>query len=385
MDTFLDIYDTSVNKTGEQLCGDKVKVFRNDAKTIVVLSDGLGSGVKANILATLTSEILVTMLKADVPLDEVISTVIGTLPICQVRHIAYATFTIVTVDPHSGAYQVMNFDNPPLFYFRRGKLTPTVTHSERILDREITVMEGVLEREDFLGLMSDGVLYAGLGMVQNFGWGWDNIAHYIEGLFSRAYTARPIVREVIDKTNGLYGGTPGDDATFVGIYAREKHSLMVFTGPPLDDNNDDNCARRLLNFDGRKVVCGGTTGNIVGGYLREIVRIDLETVRDDVPPIGHLSYIDLVTEGIITMSKAFDLMQECRAHWWRLPTEENAAVLLARELLMADSIFFLVGQKINEFYQNPLLPRHLSIRKHLVEEIARYLTDHNKDVKVEFC
>ena len=385
MDTFLDIYDTGLNKAGEQLCGDQIKVFRNENKTIVVLSDGLGSGVKANILATLTSEIIVTLLKADVPLDEVIATVIGTLPICQVRHIAYATFTIVIVDPHSGAFQIMNFDYPPWFNFRRGKLTPLPTPIERIHDREIKVAGGVLARGDFLGLMSDGVQHAGLGMIENFGWGWASIAHFIEGLFARAYTARPIVREVIDKTNALYDRQPGDDATFVGIYAREKHSLMVLTGPPLDPTKDDLVASRLLNFDGRKVVCGGTTGNIVAEYLGEIVEVDVDTLREDVPPLGHLNQIDLVTEGIITMSKALDVMQACRAHWWRLPNDPNAAVMLARELLMADSIYFLVGQKINEFYQNPLLPRNLSIRKHLVEEIARFLIGHKKDVKVEFC
>ncbi len=386
MDTFLDIYDLSLNKSGEELAGDKVKVHQTDYKTIVVLSDGLGSGVKANILATLTSEIIVTMLRADVDLKEVIATVIGTLPICKVRKIAYATFTIVEIDQRSGGYKIINFDNPPALYFRRGKAEPLPTTTEKILGKNIVFSEGLLARGDFLGLMSDGVIHAGLGVVQNFGWGQPAIAAYIEGLFARAaYGARPIVRDVMRKTGALYGSSVGDDATFVGIYAREKHRLMVFTGPPIGENLDADCVSRLLAFDGRKAVCGGTTSTIVAAALGEVIQTDITSLREDVPPIGHLSQIDLVTEGIVTMSKALDQMTACHGDLSRLPGDVNGAVLLARELLGADSIFFLVGQRINEFYQNPLLPRSLSIRKYLVEEIAKFLSDHKKVVTVEYC
>jgi len=386
VDTFLDIYDRSLNKTGEELSGDKVKVYQSENKTIVVLSDGLGSGVKANILATLTAEIIVTMLRADVDLKEVIATVIGTLPICKVRKIAYATFTIVEIDHQSGGYKIINFDNPPALYFQRGKNAPLNTTSESISGKDISLSQGVLARGDFLGLMSDGVVHAGLGVVYNFGWGRSAIVQYIEGLFARAaYGARPVVQEIIRKTGALYGGAVGDDATFVGIYAREKHKLMVFTGPPIGENLDAACVARLLAFDGRKAVCGGTTGTIVAAYLGEAIHADLGSLREDIPPIGHLSQVDLLTEGIITMSKAFDQMNACHGDVSRLPNDANGAVLLARELLGADTIFFLVGQKINEFYQNPLLPRSLSIRKYLVEEIAKFLRDHKKVVKIEYC
>lgn len=386
MDTFLDIYDLSLHKTGEELSGDKVKVYQSEDKTIVVLSDGLGSGVKANILATLTSEIIITMLRAGADLKEVIATVIGTLPICKVRKIAYATFTIVEIDHRSGDYKIINFDNPPALYFRRGKATPLATTTEQMLDKDIRLAEGTLARGDFIGLMSDGVVHAGLGVTYNFGWGRPAISQYIEGLFARAtYGARPMVQEIIRKTGALYGDTVGDDATFVGIYAREKHKLMVFTGPPIGENMDEVCVNRLLAFDGRKAVCGGTTGTIVAAYLGEAIHADLGSLREDIPPIGHLSQIDLVTEGIITMSKALDHMNACHGDLSRLPLDANGAVLLARELLGADTLFFLVGQKINEFYQNPLLPRNLSIRKYLVEEIAKFLRDHKKVVTVEYC
>ncbi len=386
MNWFLDVHDASLNKTGEELCGDKVKILKTDAKTMIVLSDGLGSGVKANILATLTAEIIITMLRADVPLNEVIATVIGTLPICRVRKLAYATFTIIEINHATNCFKVTNFDNPPVVYVRGGRSQALPSASEQILGHTIHIAEGCLERGDFLAVVSDGILHAGLGTTLNFGWGWDNLARHIERLFLYAApAARLVVEDIIREVRTLYGSQVGDDATCVGVLVRERHSLIVFTGPPLDESMDSRQIERVLNFDGRRVVCGGTTGNLVATYLGEPIRTDLSTLREDVPPIGLLHPIDLLTEGIITMARALELMQDSQGNLYRLPHDRNGAVLLARELLSADSIFFLVGQKINEFYQNPLLPRNLSIRRNLVEEIAKFLMQHKKEVKIEYC
>ncbi|OCR00414.1 serine/threonine protein phosphatase [Oscillatoriales cyanobacterium USR001] len=386
VDNFFDICNLSLNKKGEELCGDKVKFRKTDKKTTIVLSDGLGSGVKANILATLTTEILITMLTADVPLEEVIKTVIGTLPICQVRNIAYATFTIIQINHETNRFKVINFDNPPIFYLRKGKLVNLPNKTEQILGKKINVTEGYLERGDFLGASSDGVLYAGLGETLNFGWGWESIAKYIENLFiTQASSARSIIYKVIAETHSLYRGKIGDDATFVGVYVRKKNPLMIFTGPPIEKSEDSLYVERLLKFEGRKVICGGTTGNIIAKYLGETVEMDISTMRKDLPPIGKLKEIDLVTEGILTISKAIEILRSCNCDISRLPSDQNGAVLLAREILEADSILFLVGQKINEFYQNPLLPKNISIRRSLVEELVKLLREQQKEVSLEYC
>lgn len=386
VDTFIDIYNASLNKRGEELCGDKVKYQKTGTKTTVVLSDGLGSGVKANILATLTTEILITMLNADVPLKEVLKTVIGTLPICRVRKIAYSTFTILWVDSQTNHFKVINFDNPPPVYCHNGHVVPLEMQTQEILGRKIQSAEGQLERGDFLGAISDGVLYAGMGMTMNFGWGWDNVAKYIEDvLIQKPHTAQTIVREVIGQTAELYQGVIGDDATFVGIYIRKRNPLMVFTGPPLDEDHDEEYVDRLLGFEGRKAICGGTTGNIVASYLGEIVEMDLSTMRRELPPIGMLSCVDLVTEGILTLSKATEYVRNCHCDLSRLRFDNNGAYLLAREILQADSIHFLVGQSINEFYQNPLLPSNISIRRSLVEELVSVLRRYQKEVTMEYC
>lgn len=385
-DNFFDISDLSLNKKGEELCGDKVKFVKTDTKSIIVLSDGLGSGVKANILANLTTEILITMLAANVPLEEVIKTVIGTLPVCKVRKIAYATFTIIQINHETNYFQVINFDNPSVFYFRKGRICKPEIRTEKILDKTIKFCEGYLERGDFLGAVSDGVLYAGLGDTMNFGWGWDNIAKHMENLFLRqVHTARNLIHGVISETHSLYRGKIGDDATFVGVYVRKKNPLMIFTGPPISQDQDKLYVDRLLTFEGRKIICGGTTGNIVAKYLNETIEMDISTMRRELPPIGKLSKIDLVTEGILTISNALEILKNCNCDSSRLPADKNGAVLLANEILEADSIFLLVGQKINEFYQNPLLPKNISIRRSLVEELVKVLREKQKEVILEYC
>jgi hypothetical protein len=385
-DCYLDIHAESLKKAGEELCGDTVRVLRGERGTTIVLSDGMGSGVKANILATLTAEILLKMLQREVSLSDTIETVLGTLPICKVRKLAYATFTVVQIDHADGRFRLINFDNPPPFFFRRNALVRLPMRAEEIAGRRIQFAEGTLEQGDFLGIVSDGVLHAGLGVALNFGWGWENVARFLEGsLLLQGRSARPVVQRALGETRRLYRDEPGDDATFVGIVARRRNAAIVFTGPPLDRAQDELYVRRVLGFPGRTVVCGGTTAKIVGAYLGRPIAIDVGTLRPDVPPIGRLPQVDLVTEGILTMAKALEYLKAAGWDPGRLPADRNGATLLAGEVLRADRVYFLVGQRINEFYQNPLLPKSISIRRSLVEDLAGHIRRSGREVVVEYC
>jgi len=386
VNNFLDIYHLGLNKSGEELCGDQVRVLKLLDRTIVVLSDGLGSGVKANILATLTAEIITTMLRESVDLKEVLSTVIRTLPVDRERRIAYATFTILLIEHEDNRFRVINFDNPAPLYLHAGKIERLATEEKKILGKKIAISQGQLGLGDFIGLMSDGVLYAGLGTLAKFGWGWENIAGFLEEVFrKRVYTVHTVVNQVITMSNRLYEWQAGDDSTFVGVYVRQRNALMIFTGPPVDNGRDYVFVNRLLDFKGRKVVCGGTTANIVASFLKANPETDLSSLAEGVPAIGRLPGIDLVTEGILTLAAALDLLEKSEGKLDALTPEHNGAYLLAREMLIADAIDFLVGQSINSFYQNPLLPRNISIRRYLIDRIAEVLTRFHKDVRIEYC
>jgi len=386
VNNFLDIYHLGLNKNGEELCGDQVRVLKLLDRTIVVLSDGLGSGVKANILATLTTEIITTMLRESIDLKEVLSTVIRTLPVDRERRIAYAAFTILLIEHEDNRFRVINFDNPAPLYLRAGKIERLATEEKKILGKKIAISQGQLGLGDFIGLMSDGVLYAGLGTLAKFGWGWENIAGFLEEVFrKRVYTVHTVVNQVITMSNRLYEWQVGDDSTFVGVYVRQRNALMIFTGPPVDNGRDYVFVNRLLDFKGRKVVCGGTTANIVASFLKTTAETDLSSLTEGVPAIGRLPGIDLVTEGILTLAAALELLEKSDGKLDALTPEHNGAYLLAREMLIADAIDFLVGQSINSFYQNPLLPRNISIRRYLIDRIAEVLTRFHKDVRIEYC
>jgi hypothetical protein len=383
---FYDIYEASLRKTGEELCGDHVKISKVKNKTITVLSDGLGSGVKASILATLTSEIVNTMLNNDVPLDEVIRTVIGTLPICQVRQMAYSTFSVLEIDSIQNTFKVINCDNPPIFHFRGGKAVESARRKQKILDKEITVFEGELIKGDFLGMISDGVLYAGLGGRLNFGWGWDQIRDFLEMLLRNgSYTAEEIVEQVMRQTTLLYDNKIGDDATFVGIHVGEKKQLIVFSGPPLDPGLDIDVCERFLAFPGERVICGGTTANIMADYLKTHIETDMSTMCEDIPPTGKMKNVDLVTEGIVTLSKVVDRLKDPDFNH-RRPIQGNDGVsVLLKKLIESHDIVFLVGQTINPYYQNPLLPKNISIRVNLIKELIAELQALHKEVSLEIC
>ncbi len=385
MNYFGDIHTIFLNKHGEELCGDQVRILTGEEKTCIVLSDGLGSGVKANILSTLTSEIIIHMWQEDVALEDVMETIAATLPVCKDRNLAYATFSVLEMERKTGKFRAYNFDNPNLLFFHRGKVQELPVQTEQIGGRKIQIVSGQAAADDFLALLSDGVVFAGLGTTLNFGWSLPKIAAFIERLFIYHPTsARSLVQATMAHTRDLYGGEPGDDASMVGMFMRACRTAMVFTGPPLDEADDDKLAERLMNFDGERIVCGGTTAKIVSYFLGQTVETDISTSREDVPPIGYLDGVDLLTEGILTLNKASEWLEQTDGDINRLPVDRNGAVLLARSLLNADEITFMVGQKMNPFYQNPLLPVSVSIRKSLVEKIAARLRLLNKHVKVEY-
>ncbi len=100
----------NICKHGEILCGDSLSVAPITGGKIMVLSDGLGSGVKANILATLTTKIATRLMERGLPLEEVVETLTDTLPECKVRKIAYSTFTLIKV-LEDGSVYLAEFDN----------------------------------------------------------------------------------------------------------------------------------------------------------------------------------------------------------------------------------------------------------------------------------
>ncbi len=376
----------SINHEGEQLCGDHVDVIETDENSsVIVLADGLGSGVKASILSTLTSKIISTMISAGLPLEDCVSTIAATLPVCSVRGVAYSTFTLINIVGNRTA-EIIQYDNPKVIFIRNGK-PMDYPKSEMSIDGKVITKSVIkLEENDVIVSMSDGCPHAGIGASYNFGWKIDKIASFMADMAFAGHTAKNLSTLLIDECNRLYGGKPGDDATAVVVKVRKREQVNILFGPP--SNRDDSNRMMALFFgkSGKHIVCGGTTSSIAAKYLGKPLKASLNFLASDVPPIAEIEGVDLVTEGVITINKvveyAKDYINDSYDKWGY---KNDAAAQICRLLFEdATDIDFYVGRAVNPAHQNPDLPINFNIKMNLVEELSKYLRQMGKRIKVSY-
>lgn len=383
-----DIGWKSINHAGEQLCGDHVDIVeQGENSTVIVLADGLGSGVKASILSTLTSKIISTMMAADLPLEECVSTIAATLPICSERGVAYSTFTIIhLIENHTA--ELIQYDNPQVIVLRDCQNWDYPKSELNIGGKKIYKSVIKLQENDIFVAMSDGCPHAGIGLAYNFGWKRENIIDFMETFAHVGYTAKTLSTMLVDECNKQYGYEPGDDATACVIHIRKRAPMNILFGPP---RNRDDCNRMMSLFfskEGKHIVCGGTTSSIAAQYLGKPVKASLTFDHSDVPPIAEVEGIDLVTEGVITINKVIEYAQDAldkNELYEQWSTKRDGASLICRLLFEeATDINFYVGRAVNPAHQNPELPINFNIKMNLVEELTACLKKMGKRIKVSY-
>jgi len=387
-DLCADIGYKSINHVGEQLCGDHVDIVeQGDGSSVIVLADGLGSGVKASILSTLTSKIISTMLAEGLPIEECVSAIAATLPVCSVRGVAYSTFTIIHLLDNETA-ELIQYDNPQVILIRNEKNYEYPRTEMNIDGKKIYKSVIKLQENDIFIAMSDGCPHAGIGMSYNFGWKREDIAIFMETMSVAGYTAKTLSTILIDEVNRLYGGKPGDDATACIVRIRKRVPMNMLFGPP---SNRDDCNRMMSLFfskEGKHIVCGGTTSSIAAKYLGKPLKPTLSFERSDVPPIAEIEGVDLVTEGVITVNKVVEYAKdylEGNALYEQWSMQRDGASLIARLLFEeATDINFYVGRAVNPAHQNPDLPINFNIKMNLVEELSGCLKKMGKRIKVSY-
>lgn len=383
-----DIGWKSINHEGEQLCGDHVDIVeQNENSTVIVLADGLGSGVKASILSTLTSKIISTMMAEGLSLEECVSTIAATLPICSVRGVAYSTFTIIHLINNETA-ELIQYDNPHVILLREGKNFDYPKNELNINGKQIYKSVIDLQENDIFVAMSDGCPHAGIGIAYNFGWRRDDIISFMEMIADLGYTAKTLSTMLIDECNKQYGYHPGDDATACVVRVRKREPMNLLFGPP---RNRDDCDRMMSLFfskEGKHIVCGGTTSSIAAKYLGKPVRATLNFEQSDVPPIAEIEGVDLVTEGVITINKVIEYAKDALSSnelydQWSI--KQDGASRICRLLFeKATDINFYVGRAVNPAHQNPDLPINFNIKMNLVEELSSCLKQMGKRIKVSY-
>lgn len=387
-DLCADIGYKSINHYGEQLCGDHVDVVeRNDNSTVIVLADGLGSGVKASILSTLTSKIISTMMAEGLPIEDCVSTIAATLPVCSVRGVAYSTFTIIHLRNNEAA-EIIQYDNPKVILIRNEKNYDYPTTELNIGGKKILHSVIPLQENDIFVAMSDGCPHAGIGLAYNFGWKREEIINFVEMLAPGGYTAKTLATMLVNECNQLYDEKPGDDATACMVRIRKREPMNILFGPP---SNRDDCDRMMSLFfskEGKHIICGGTTSSIAAKYLHKPLKPSLRFDSPDIPPTAELEGVDLVTEGVITVNKVVEyakdhLCDNKMYEFWSL--KHDGASQICRLLFEeATDINFYVGRAVNPAHQNPDLPITFNIKMNLVEELSKCLRKMGKRIKVSY-
>ncbi len=386
-DLCADIGCKSINHYGEELCGDHVEIVNpNDNSIIIVLADGLGSGVKASILSTLTSKIISTMLAAELPLEECVSTIAQTLPICSVRQVAYSTFTVINIINNDTA-QIIQYDNPQVIFLRDGK-NYDYPKTEMLIDgKKIYKSDIKLREDDLIVAMSDGCPHAGIGISYNFGWKREDIIDYVETVFCGGYNAKTIATMLIDECFALYGGEPGDDATACVIRVRKRNPVNLLFGPPSDRDDNERMMSLFFSKEGKHIVCGGTTSAIAAKYLGKEIKPSLN-FESDLPPTAEIEGVDLVTEGVITVNRVVEYAKDFvsdNVDYEKWEMGHDGAAQIARMLFEdATDINFFVGRAVNPAHQNPDLPINFNIKMNLVKELSECLRKMGKRIKVSY-
>lgn len=390
MGVSIDVAWKSLNKHQEELCGDKVEVLKTDDSDIVILADGMGSGVKANILATLTSKILGTMLHEGAALESCVETVARTLPICKVRKVAYATFSILQIF-HSGEAYLVEFDNPSCVFIRDGKIINYPYETREIEGKKIHEYRFTVKKNDCFVLMSDGVIYAGAGAILDLeGWTWDAMAEYTLKCTKQTLSASRLAVMLSQACSELYEEKPGDDTTVAVARVIERRIVNIFTGPPAKKEDDERLMHDFMHTEGKKVVAGGTSANIAARVLGKEIVTKADTSSPDVPPMASIDGIDLVTEGVITLGKSLKLLKkyvrdEFDAELFDELDANNGASRLAKLLIEeCTELNLFVGTAVNAAHKETALNFDLSMRQNLVEQLVRTAEEMGKTVKVMY-
>jgi hypothetical protein len=387
-DSFIDVDFCQRAKAGQVVAGDAFlsRRLREEGRIVLVLSDGLGSGVKAGVLANLTATMALRYTSAFVDVRQSAETIMNTLPVCEVRKISYSTFTIVDLH-ENGHTRVIEHGNPPVLLLRGAQsvaLDRTAITLESWRERLLHYCEFRLRLGDRLVCLTDGITQSGLGQRgMPLGWGMGNVTRLLQARIVRApeLSSRELARKVVEEAWANDEGRPKDDLTCGVIYYRRPRRLLVITGPPFARERDAELAAQVLQFQGRVAICGGTTANIISRLLNRPVVSLLENLDPDIPPAARMEGVDLVTEGTMTLARVAELLERGAGE----PRPGSPAGDLLELMLQSDVVHFLVGTRINEAHQDPNVPVELDLRRNIVRRIAALLESrHLKETRTQF-
>ncbi len=388
---YLDIDCHQVNHDEELVCGDVflMKRVKEEGRTILILSDGMGSGVKANVLATLTASMAYNFTVGNYDVQKTAEIIMNTLPVCSERGVSYSTFTIIDIDDN-GVIKIVEYDNPHVLTLRGGKILDLrwekfALEGEKNRGKILRTCTFQAEVEDRMLFWSDGIMQSGIGTAnQPYGWGQQGVIDFV----LRSVGAIPdisstlLAKKIVNMAVINDGGKPKDDSSCGVVYFRVPRSLLFISGPPFTEDMDEEFAERVRRFKGKRIIAGGTTSEIIARELNYKFKKEMLVLDVNQPPISQLESIDLVTEGIITLGYVSQILESYKSE---TKLGRSGAEQIVKLFLESDEILFLVGTCVNQAHQDPNMPIELEIRRSVIKRIANLLeSKFLKEVSLEF-
>ena len=376
---FIDVEYQQVCKHKKVVCGDVFlsRRLKQENRTLVVLADGLGSGIKANMLASLTAGMIVNFMSLNEPLERFTETIMKTLPVDPFRKIGYSTFTIIDIDS-DGETRIIEYGNPPVLLIRDGELIKP--------ERDLLTLSSKMEhpqnlyswsfqaqKNDRIIYMTDGISQSGMGRKDMpFGWEISSVESFLKSAIQKHpnMSARDLSKRLSAQAISNDIQKPQDDMTCGVIHFTKARQLLLCTGPPYSRENDKLLAEKVLRFEGTKILCGGTTAEIISRELDREIDVDMESATPTLPPLSKIDGIDLVSEGILTLGRISTLLENNSI---LDEPEDTPAGKIIQLFIDNDEIYIIVGTKVNNAHQDPTLPVELEIRRNVMKRIAHLL------------
>lgn len=380
-DFYIEVNSQQRNHDGERICGDVFlyRYIKEEDRVIAVLSDGMGHGVKANILATLTSTMAMNFTIEHKEVDTIAEIIMNTLPVCSERKISYSTFTIVDIES-SGKTNILEYDNPATIILRGSQIfdpswKQVILNKGKNAGKMLNTCSFISSKEDRIILCSDGVAQSGMGSESfPFGWGRDEVAAYASSLVKgeASISAKTLSGKIVTMAHKNDSYKAKDDISCAIIYFRDPRKLLICSGPPYEKEKDRDLSEKVKNYPGKVILCGGTTADIVARELNKTIIDELIFEDPELPPESFIDGIDLVTEGILTLQKVNEILKSYNNS---VRLGKGPADKIVRLIMESDEIHFIIGTRINIAHQDPTLPVELEIRRTVIKRIARLLEE----------
>ena len=377
MADIIEVSHYNLHKHKEVVAGDTVLVNRTiDERLVATLADGMGSGVKANVLSQLTACMSQKFMMANVDTIHAAQTIMETLPVCSKRKVSYSTLTSLNISPE-GFVKLLEYDNPDLLWHHDGgfiERDKCLAHITTEHTRNKTYYSELqLEFGDRLVFYSDGVTQAGMGGTRfPLGWREENVKRFIESVLAEQsdITGKDLARRIVEEACVIDKSKAKDDITCAVVYFRKAKHTLLLTGPPSKRDRCQHLVDSYKQFDGVRIIAGGTTAQIVSEGVSEELAVDMSDIHSTIPPRAIMKSADLVTEGMLTINKVIKILEEEDTSNL---VDSNAAYRMAELLLDSDNIYILMGTAINEAHQNPNMPVEMGLRRISINKLSGIL------------